>query len=285
MAKLTFSEKQLIETVFEMESGYLLNFSNRTFKDFMEDVVEYDIYNKYPDLSKAKMLREFIKDESDSYVGKAVVLLINHMKDNDLIEEEKEEKVNKLYVIGKRLLGKTNNKEYKEKAKEVNHIVSIVDYDEVKKSLLKIEQITSAQKRGYEFEKFLNILFKFFNLDPHVSYRTEHDQIDGSFVYEGNTVLIEAKYRAKEIPKDDIILFRSKIESKSHFSRGLFITNSKFSDKALEYFRDSSSRIVVLTIEELFIMCERQISLIKILKDKFRVLDEKGEIYRHIMQL
>ena len=29
MANLTFSEKQLIETVFGMSGGYVLNFSNR----------------------------------------------------------------------------------------------------------------------------------------------------------------------------------------------------------------------------------------------------------------
>jgi len=283
MAKLTFSEKQLIETVFDMGNGYVLNFSNRTFKEFMLDVVEYDIYSKYPNLSKAKILREFIKDERDTYVGKAIVLLVNYMKDNDLIIDE--EKTNRLYEIGKRLLGKKDKVKDKEKVKSSTKITPIIDYDNIKMLLLKVEQISSAQRRGYEFESFLYTLFKTFDLEPNVSYRTEHDQIDGSFVYEGNTVLIEAKYRAKEISKDDLILFKTKVESKSHFSRALFITNSKVSDKALEFFKDSSSRIVVLTVEEIFIMCERQISLEKILKDKYRVLDERGEIFKHIMQL
>ena len=84
MAKLSFTEKQLIERVFGMGSGYVLNFSNREFEEFMKDVVSYNIYQKYPGLSKAKMLRQFIEDESDAYVGKMIILLINYMKSNSL---------------------------------------------------------------------------------------------------------------------------------------------------------------------------------------------------------
>ena len=84
MAKLSFQEKQLIERVFGMGSGYVLNFSNREFEEFMKDVVSYNIYQKYPGLSKAKMLRRFIEDESDAYVGKMIILLINYMKSNSL---------------------------------------------------------------------------------------------------------------------------------------------------------------------------------------------------------
>lgn len=80
MAILSFQEKQLIEKVFGMGSGYVLNFSNREFEEFMKDVVSYNIYQKYPGLSKAKMLRRFIEDESDVYVGKMIILLINYMK-------------------------------------------------------------------------------------------------------------------------------------------------------------------------------------------------------------
>jgi hypothetical protein len=46
MANLTFNEKQLIESVFGMSSGYILDFSNRDFEEFMKDVVQYNIYTK-----------------------------------------------------------------------------------------------------------------------------------------------------------------------------------------------------------------------------------------------
>jgi hypothetical protein len=281
MANLTFSEKQLIESVFAMRSGYILNLSNRDFEEFMLDVVPYSLSAKYPGLSKAKMLREFLKDESETYVGKAIVLLINYMNENGLVTDDKKEKAEKLYEFGGKLLGKSN---IQPKPKQQNTNLK-VDYASLNASLLAIENIPSPQAKGYAFEKYLNSLFKAFGLDPHASYRTEYDQIDGSFILDGNTILIEAKYRANAIPKDDLILFSNKIGSKSHFSKGLFITYSRVDEKAIEYFTDSSSRLVILTVEELFIMCQNNIPLQNVLLGKYRSLDERGLIFKHIMNL
>lgn len=283
MANLTFNEKKLIETVFSMDSGYVLDFSNRDFSEFMMDVVQYDLYEKYQGLSKAKMLREFLKDESDAYVGKTIVMLINYMRDNELVKDDIKDKSDKLYEFGGKLLGKTINNSKPQNP--VSKISSNVDYDSLKDSLLDIEKLSSSQTKGYEFEKYLNIFFKAFDLEPHASYRTEHDQIDGSFKFEGSTILIEAKYKAKEIPKDDLILFENKLKSKSHFTKGLFITYSSITSKALDYFKDSGSRIVVLTVEELFLMCQNKISLNTVLQSKYRLLDEKGVIFKHIFKL
>lgn len=282
MAKLTFNEKKLVETVFGMSGGYVLDFSNREFDEFMQDVVPYNIYEKYPGLSKAKILREFIKDESDAYVGKAIVLLINYMNDNALVKNDMKGRSDKLYEFGKRLLGKSTNSKKQNSSKSAK---PSVDYDSLKESLLNIEKLISPQTKGYEFEKYLNSLFEAFGLEPHASYRTEHDQIDGSFNFDGNTILIEAKYKSKEIPKDDLILFENKLKSKSHFSKGLFISYSRVTSKALDYFQDSGSRIVVLTVEEIFLMCQNKTPLTALLRSKFRLLDERGLIFKHILEL
>jgi hypothetical protein len=285
MANLSFSDKQLIESVFGMSSGYVTNFSNREFEEFMSDVVQYNIYAKYPGLSKAKMFREFLKDESEPSVGKAIVLLINHMNDNNWIPIDKNEKADKLYELGKKLLGKSNVQSTDKKVNQNIKQSIELDYNSFNNALLDLEKISNSQTRGYAFEKYLNGLFNSFGLDPHASYRTEYDQIDGSFILDGNTVLIEAKYRNNAIPKDDLILFTQKIELKSHFARGLFITYSLVDNKAIDYFTDRSSRFVVLTVEELFIMCQNKLSLITVLQNKFRFLDERGLIYKHIMSL
>jgi hypothetical protein len=285
MAKLSFSDKQLIETVFGMSSGYVINFSNREFEEFMSDVVQYSINSKYPGLSKAKMFREFLKDESELYVGKALILLINHMNDNDLISIEDKDKADKLYELGKRLLGKTDKHSTDKREKQSEKPSTNIDYDSFNNSLLGLDKIPNAQSRGFSFEKYLNGLFNAFGLDPHASYRTDYDQIDGSFILNGNTILIEAKYRKNPIPKDDLILFTNKIEQKSHYARGLFITYSLVDNKAIDYFTDRSSRFVVLTVEELYLMCQNKNSLINILMEKFRHLDERGLIYKHIMSL
>ena len=285
MANLTFNEKQLIESIFGMSSGYILNFSNREFEEFMSDVIQYKIYTKYPGLSKAKMFREFLKDESEPYVGKAIVMMINYMKENNLITDYNKEKADKLYELGKKYLGKSKTPTIRKQQNSNSQKESQIDYDNFNKSLFDLEKIPNSQTRGYAFEKYLNVLFNAFGLEPHASYRTEFDQIDGSFVLDGNTVLIEAKYRANPIPKDDLILFSKKIELKSHFAKGLFVTYSLVDNKAIDYFTDRSSRFVVLTTEELFLMCQNRISLHNVLQGKFRLLDERGLIFKHIMTL
>lgn len=283
MANLTFNEKQMIESVFRMSSGYFLDFSNREFEEFMFDIVPYSIYAKYPGLSKAKIFRNFLKDESETYVGKALIMLINYMNDRNLAQDK--EKTEKLYELGKRFLGKTKTQSVAKPKDSIVKKLSEDDYDCLNKALLDLEKISDSQKRGYSFEKYLNSLFKIFDLNPHASYRTEFDQIDGSFVLNGDTILIEARYRAKPIPKDDLILFSTKLGSKSHFVKGIFITFSKVDDKAIEYFMDKSSRFIVLTVEELFLMCQNRIPLMTVIQNKFRALDEKGVIFKHYLTL
>ena len=106
MANLTYSEKQLIESVFEMGGGYVLNFKNREFGEFMYDIIQDDIYKRYPNLSKAKIIRAYIKDETEQYVGKLIIMLLNYMKENNLVTNDNAEKVKKLYELGERMLGK-----------------------------------------------------------------------------------------------------------------------------------------------------------------------------------
>jgi hypothetical protein len=38
-------------------------------------------------------------------------------------------------------------------------------------------------------------------------------------------------------------------------------------------------------VEELFLLCQNKYSLPKVLQTKFRVLDEQGVIYKHIMTI
>ncbi len=106
MGKLNFSEKQLIEKVFQMKSGYVLDFTHRSFQEFMKDVLNVDIFHEYPNLSKAKMLRRIIEEYPDTYIGKVILSLINYMEENNLINIQNKEDVIKLKNLGLVKLGK-----------------------------------------------------------------------------------------------------------------------------------------------------------------------------------
>lgn len=286
MAKLSFDEKRLIEEAFQMQGGCVLDFkNNREFREFMSDIVSYDIYTKYPGHSKAKIVRAFINDESDAYVGKLVAQLVKHMYNYGLVNNDNQANVEKLNEFARKRLGCVNETKAKFQQPSDASARKTADYEALKSELIKIHQISSRQERGYAFEKFIKNIFTEFGLNPRASYRAEHDQIDGSFTLDGHTVLVEAKYRGDIIPKNDLVIFNNKLSTKSHFSKGLFLTYSEVDKNAIDEYNNHSSRFVIMTVEELFCICEYNISLENILRKKFRALDEEGVIFKHFSKL
>jgi hypothetical protein len=73
MADLTYIERANIENFLGMKSGYVMDFSDRTFQEFVCETVGLDIDNEkyhYASNSKANRLRQFIKVESNYTFGK-----------------------------------------------------------------------------------------------------------------------------------------------------------------------------------------------------------------------
>jgi hypothetical protein len=94
MAQLSIIERRQLEKLFEMGGGYVLDFSNRTFEEFVADSVGAEIYNDryhHGSGSKANRLRRFWKFESDALVGKlirdlaAYAEFVNKNVDTDLV--------------------------------------------------------------------------------------------------------------------------------------------------------------------------------------------------------
>jgi hypothetical protein len=79
MADLQFTERRLLERLLDMNSGYVLDFSNRTFAEFFADLgidIELEKYLAGGS-SKANRLRTFFSIESSHVVGKSLAALIN----------------------------------------------------------------------------------------------------------------------------------------------------------------------------------------------------------------
>ena len=89
MSSLTGAEKRALEKAFGMSSGYVLNFSNRTFSEFVFDETGRDIYSgPYSDggMSKANHLRTFWRIESDQVVGRLTEAMAQRAVVDDLID-------------------------------------------------------------------------------------------------------------------------------------------------------------------------------------------------------
>lgn len=84
MANLTNTEKRKLERILEMGGGYVLDFSNRTFAEFVVDSTGLDIYDErydYGSGSKANRLRAFWATEADQTVGKLLTDLLEYRRD------------------------------------------------------------------------------------------------------------------------------------------------------------------------------------------------------------
>lgn len=84
MADLSSMEKRKLERELSMSSGYVLNFSNRTFEEFMLDTVGIEIYDSkydYGSGSKANRLRSFWNQEPNFIVAQVLEALVQDWKE------------------------------------------------------------------------------------------------------------------------------------------------------------------------------------------------------------
>ena len=91
MADLNFKEKRLLEKLFEMGDGYVLDFSDRTFQEFIIDTIGVDIYidkYNYKSGSKANRLRGFWDSEPNYTTG----ILIEHLLDYWITQVQTDER-------------------------------------------------------------------------------------------------------------------------------------------------------------------------------------------------
>lgn len=89
MADLDNATKLKLESIFEMSGGYVLDFSNAAFADFVRVSIGLDFYDKYGDsLSKARLLRALWEHEPDDAIAKLNLDLIEHWRVSTLLAGE-----------------------------------------------------------------------------------------------------------------------------------------------------------------------------------------------------
>ena len=113
MASLNTNEKQVLEKLFQMGGGYVLNFSDRTMDEFFKDDIGIDIYSTkymYGSGSKANRMRGLWSAGDDKLVGKSIAKLIEYIENQILIDNLKREdfpgeRIKAGKKIAERLLG------------------------------------------------------------------------------------------------------------------------------------------------------------------------------------
>lgn len=142
------------------------------------------------------------------------------------------------------------------------------------------------QRRGYEYERFLTELFDAYRLTPRSPFKLVGEQIDGSFKLHGETYLVEAKWHAGKTGQSDLLAFAGKVAGKATWSRGLFISNSGFSDDGLKAF-GSGRRTNIICADELDLheVVHNRLSLVEILEEKLRRAAETNRAFVPVREL
>lgn len=161
--------------------------------------------------------------------------------------------------------------------------------DEALKSLR--DKLTSLsamppQKRGYAFEAFLDELFDRYTLAPRGSFRLVGEQIDGSFQLGQDVYLVEAKWQNEKIGEKDLLSFSGKVEGKAHWSRGMFLSYTGFSEDGLEAFaRGKSTRLICMDGFDLYSVLHGRLNLRDVIDRKMRRAGETNSAFVSVRDL
>lgn len=163
MSDLSSKEKIILEKFLCMGSGYVLDFSNRTFEEFVRDNTGYEIYDEKYSIegdSKGKRLRSFWKIESNYVVGILINAFIDYRRTNcllnfDKIDQKEEMLITECIKVSERLLKDLP-------VKDITVLASINPKDEFKILTENIIDLISKNQPEVGLDRLHTYLMKYF---------------------------------------------------------------------------------------------------------------------------
>lgn len=277
----------LIDDVFDMHGGYVLNFTDRTFREFFARELGIDIDDpKFAQAgtSKAKRLRFFLQSSTQPTVLRALQALWEYREALRLHANEAE-RVSNAEQRMQALLAKLGGRPAaapKPKPQTDNAIdpARVQTLSAELTSLSKLE----PQARGYAFERFLKALFDAYGLEGRDPFRLRGEQIDGSFELGHETYLVEAKWQNTFVGVGELHAFNGKVEEKAAWARGLFISYCGFSEDGLHAF-GRGKRLICMDGLDLSETLVGGLSLTDVLRRKVRRAAETGQPFVRVRDL
>jgi hypothetical protein len=275
MNSLTHIEKRKLERELRMSGGYVLDFSNRTFAEFFRDVLGVEIYSPRYNLgsgSKANRMRAFWQHATDTELRRLFQGILEgwDIYSGSPIGEPARTLLTRMV---KKLGGDTRDIE--EPDDDDTTIIGARTSDRLTQMLLSLTAL-SPQDRGFAYERFLKDLFNAYKLSARASFRLSGEQIDGSFVLHHETYLLEAKWQNAPVGATDLHSFEGKLGEKASWSRGLFVSNSGFSQDGLHAF-GRGKRVICMDGYDLSEMIGRRLSFVVVIEAKVRRAAETGK--------
>ncbi len=287
MSTIRAKDMGILDEIFEMEGGYVLDFSDRKFRDFFVEELDVDIDDvayRGTGTSKAKRLRCYLKTVDDKSAAKTLKVLWEYRQ--SLRERRSDNQDSSaLQVRYFQLIDKLegNNGSNLPVSKAPITAFDLEKFQTFKDRLLELGRL-EPHPRGYAFEKFLRDLFNAFALGAREPFRLVGEQIDGSFVMSGETYLIEAKWHNSQCGAAPLHTFHGKLEQKAVWARGVFISYAGFTPEGLHAF-GRAKRVVCVDGLDLHEALRREITLPHLLESKVRRAAETGEPFTGVRNL
>ena len=155
----------------------------------------------------------------------------------------------------------------------------ITDPDTLKANFLSLHQL-APHTRGYAFQRFLHQLFESHQIITRSAFRLTGEEIDGSFDLGAQTYLLEAKWHAKPTAQSDLLVFNGKVEGKSTWARGIFISYSGFTADGLTAFRHGKrTSIIGMDGNDLLLILDGRITLDNAIRRKAMKAVENNDFF------
>lgn len=267
--------------------GFVLDFSDTSFSDFFVSELKVDIDDpKYAANggSKGKRLRYFLQTCDDATAVRALKALWEHRSEY-LTRSGGADPVANAETRYQGLISRLSAGAAASRPSASPQSVPVdrAAISKIKTDLLQVTAL-APHARGYAFEGFLKGLFDAFGLAAQEPFRLRGEQIDGSFQLASEIYLLEAKWHGQPIGVAELHTFHGKIEQKAAWTRGLFVSNSGFTEDGLAAF-GRGKRVICMDGLDLYEMLDREIPLNQVLERKVRRAAETGAPFIRVRDL
>jgi hypothetical protein len=288
MSDLTYGERVQLEKLLGMGSGYVLDFSNRTFQEFVYESVNIDIFERrfeYQSGSKANRLRAVWKVESNPIAGKLIVDLCAHYKTST--QEPNSELLSVCADIGSRLLGRTAagprqpaaQRRVEDPAVEQARLRRI-GFDSLLRMFDEMNAERDHQRRGYRLQDLLNDLFRANGIPMTKPFTRNNgaEQIDGAFKFDAWHYIAECRWREQLADTRQLDGLLGQVGRSGKQTMGLFLSINGWSLHVPPLLKQNGNKCIVLVDGyDLRCVLEQQIDLAELLNAKLTHLNIEAE--------
>lgn len=280
MTKISFEIQQQIIQCF----GLCFHYKDTVVSFMQTSGVPNDLILKWksePKFVWAKnVINELNKTENGRLIIRRIATEFYKMKNIPDEVQDRDRGLDALRKL-KRLIGDTQQNKVNETLNNSYHRSRQEMKIQLRQQLLqKIEELKTEyyslflsdnpQERGYRLEKIVANLFRINDIDYHDSYRnrTNTQQLDGYFRFEGFDYLVEMKWEKNSVNSPKIASLKQKVDTKLTSTRGLFLSINGFRDEVIQDFSNKDAKILFMDGQELAYILENRISLYEALKVK-----------------